>query len=195
MTTNNLVTVLRTLLDEVSAGFWEDSEIYKALDEGQNSLIKLHLAVWKSKIKVNKDEELPETLRVLLNQTTGTGTTSLPTGFLEYISIYGDVPIYVRNQTRKKGSLKNNSLLESSASQVYCSFNGSQVVFETSVSWTMDYLKIPDAISSSQNPVLPDTCQDILINYAFSELMRKDGQLNYAADAYNRFLSSAQAIY
>jgi len=39
MTTANLLSRLRTLLDEASAGFWTDVECYAALSDGQKEIV------------------------------------------------------------------------------------------------------------------------------------------------------------
>ena len=196
MTTATLISRIQTLLDDASDSFFDTDDIYEALTEGQNAVIKLNLAIWKAKREVKRDAELPEVLRVCLSSTTGTGTDSLPTDYYEYVDIYtSTAPVRVRELNRLFSGRKFITLLASTSDEPYCYFTDSQIVFETSVSWTMQYISKPTAIASGVNPVLPDTYEDALVNYGYMEMMRRDKQLNLANDAFNRFIQSVQQNY
>jgi len=198
MKTTELLSRARTLLDESSSGFWEDSEIYRSLSDGIKSLVRIHLAIWKAKSKVNPSEPLPETLRPLYQTTTGTGTTNLPPDFMDYLSLKNTADnsvIYIRDNSKAKVWEQSNTYLASDSTNPYAYFSDTQIVLETSVSWEMEYLKIPDDVDGSTDPELPDTVREALVDYAFSDLMRKDRKLNESAEAFNRFMQAVQQIY
>lgn len=184
MTSAIALARVRTLLDESSSGFWSDDEIYRALTSGQNELINYKISEFKS------TKLVPEILRPLIENTTGAGTANLPSDYLHYIDIYVDsTPVFVRDIT-SRSHYSNNSFLASASTQPYCYFTNSQIVFETSVNWTMDYIKKPTDISVSQNPTLDDRAMNAVLQYAFAELLKKDSD----ARANNEFVQFLQLV-
>ena len=174
--TTILVARARTYLDEVSAGFWTQDEIYKALTDGQREVITFVLAIYKQKLSVNPDEKLPEVLRNCFNTTTGIGSAALPAGFLFPLSVYtATVPVYMRPDGTQRGASKLNAYLASSSTQPFCSFSSTQIVFETSVSWTMEYLQTPISdIDATHDPALGAIAYNAMVEYATAFLLNKD---------------------
>ncbi len=174
--TTGLVARVRTYLDEASAGFWTQDEIYKALTDGQREVITFVLAVYKQKLSVNPDEKLPEVLRNCFTTTTGIGSAALPAGFLFPLSVYtATVPVYTRPDGMQRGASKLNTYLASSAAQPFCSFSATQIVFETSVSWTMEYLQTPTSdIDATHDPSLGAISYNAIVEYAAAFLLNKD---------------------
>lgn len=176
MTSAEALARVRTLLDEASAGFWTDNEIYSALTDGQNEVITIKLNEFRVKSKFDLNTPLPDSLRALVTSTTGTGTTSLAADYLHYVNVYtSTTPVYVRDFNFNRSHSSMNTYLASSSSTPYCYFNATQIVFETSVSWTLDYLKQPADIASGANPpTLEDKAMNAVIQYAFALLLKKD---------------------
>lgn len=176
--TTVLVSRVRTLLDEASAGFFTATEIYYALTDAQVEVINIVLSTYKAKIKADPNEELPEVLRNCIASTTGTGTTSLPSGFLHALSIYvtaTKLPVFIRPDGRGRAEGMHNTYLASSATQPYCSLSASQIVFETSVAWTLEYLQLPaNDIDATHDPTLSKIAYNALIQYATAFLLKKD---------------------
>ncbi len=174
--TTTLVARIRTYLDEASAGFWTQDEIYKALTDGQREVISFVLAIYKQKIAVNPDEKLPEVLRSCFYTTGGVGSGVLPAGFLFPLSVYtSTVPVYIRPDGIQRGASKLNTYLTSSSTQPFCSFSGTQIVFETSVTWTMEYLSLPlNDIDATHDPALSAISYNAIIEYATAFLLNKD---------------------
>lgn len=175
-----LVARVRTLLDEASAGFFSANEVYYALTDAQREIIIFALSVYKAKIRVNPDEPLPEVLRNSIGTpATGTGTATLPTGFLHALSIYitaSGIPVFIRSDGRGKAASKANTYLASSATQPYCSITATQIVFETSVAWTMEYLQLPASdLDATHDPALSAAAYNAMVYYAAGFLLAKDG--------------------
>ena len=191
--TTTLVTRVRTLLDESSAGFFTTDEIYKALTDGQREVINFVLSIYKAKLEINPDEKLPEVLRVLQATTTGTGTQSLPSGYLFPLDVYTSAArVFIRPE-RHKG-MKYNTYLASSTSQPYCSISATQIVFETSVTWTLDYLAMPTTdIGATVDPTLGSLSYNALVEFATYFLLMKDENAR-ASQHLQRFLQSVQSL-
>lgn len=195
-----LLSKVRTLLDEATAGNWQDTEIYAALNDGQREIINFVLAVYKQKIAINPDEKLPEILRVLFATTTGGGTQNLPSGFLYPLSLYGtssNVPIFIRPDGATRAALKANTYLASSASQPFASFNATQVIMETgAVSWTMEYLASPSSdIDGSHDPVLGSIGYNAMVEYATAFLLTKDENPRSQQHLENFFTQTKNLIF
>ena len=172
-----LLARVRTSLDETTEGYFLDAEIYKALTDAQRETINFVLAVYKQKIAINPEEKLPEVLRVLQGTiATGTGTQNLPTGFLYPLAVYTSaLPVFIRPDGITRGASKYNTYLASSASQPYCSFSATQIVFETSVAWSLEHLVSPSTdIDTSHDPTLTASAYEAIVEYAIAFMLAKD---------------------
>lgn len=193
--TTTLVARVRSLLDESTTGFFTTDEVYKALTDGQRELIAFVLSIYKAKLAVNPDEKLPEVLRVLQGTpATGTGTTNLPTGFLHALNVYtATAPVLIRPETQK-GFGKHNVYLASTSGQPYCSFSATQIVFETSVTWTLEYLATPTSdIDATHDPAVGHIAYNALVEFATYFLLMKDENPR-AQQHLQRFLQSVQSL-
>lgn len=177
MTSAEMLARVRTNLDEATASFWSDNEIYRALADGQREIISHIFIVWKQKVRVNPEEPLPEVLRSLISSDSGTTTKSLPNDFMSYLTVYSAtnaVPIFVRENWRQNSWMRGNTYSTSTSAQPFCYFNATQIVFETAVAWTMEYLKAPSDISGSTQPSLPTIAHNAVVQFAFATLLLKD---------------------
>ena len=192
--TTTIVARVRTLLDESTAGFFTTDEIYKALTDAQRETIAFVLSIYKAKLAVNPDEKLPEVLRVLQASTTGTGTQNLPTGFLQALNAYtASAPVLIRPEGQK-GFGKYNVYLASSSGQPYCTFSATQIVFETSVTWTLEYLATPSTdIDATHDPVLGYLSYNALVEFATYFLLMKDENPR-ASQHLQRFMQTVQSL-
>lgn len=191
MTSAEMLTRMRTLLDDQFSAFWTDNDIYRALADGQRAVIDLVLAQWNMVRAVNPYAPLPQILRSLFTTTTGTITTNLPADFLAPVAVYTSTgAAYERPDGVKRGTDKFNTYSISSSSQPYYSFSGTQLVWETAVAWTMEYIKIPSDIGSAQEPTIPAFTHYEIVKYAFAEMLKKDDKINEAQVIYNEFLQS-----
>lgn len=196
MTTANMLSRLRTMLDESSASFWSDTEMYSALADGQREVADHLLMLYKQKYKLNPDEELPVGLRTLVSSTTGTGTQNLPADYWQYLSVYtSSVPVFVRQDGPRKAASRLNTYTASTSAAPFCSFNASQIVFETSVTWTLEYIKIPTAIAVAVQPTLPDITHNAIVQYALCQLLIKDQKVQEANLEYQKFMQMLINLY
>lgn len=94
MTPAEAVARVRIEVDEATAGKWSDTEIYRALDAGQNSVIQFALA--KEQMDENKQYRSPVLVPLITLDSTNTTTTgsgyqeySLPSDFIgHYLALY-----------------------------------------------------------------------------------------------------------
>lgn len=171
---------VRVYLEESSNGFWtDDTEIYPALTDGQREIINYVLTVYKMKSGLNGIEQLPQILRDIQTNTTGTGTASLPADFLypAAVTMSGGI-VRIRHTISNPSFAKAyNTYLAATASQPVCYFSSSQIVFESgsgSIAWTLQYFKVPSDITSSVDPTLGALAYNAIVEYATAFLLRKD---------------------
>lgn len=188
MTSANILARLQTLLDDADDGHWSSTEMYQALTDGQNAFIKKVMQLFIAKRMVNIDVEIPYSLRILLTSTTGTTTTTLPSNYLLWIAVYtSSGTVFVRDKSASYSAKKNNTYLQSSSDQPYCSITATQIILETAVGYTFEYLKKPNDIDGSNNPTLEDVCLEAVLYYAFAQLLRKDKRINESNAAFQTF--------
>lgn len=202
MTSTQMLSRLRTLLDENSAGFWTDTECYNALSDGQREVINILFKVnpyhqgLKSLLKTQSAIgvsgtaiSLPSDFKELLNATwsTVTGETQFPCNIKDY-----DTQFLID---------KNNTYLapHRASPVVYIKAGttvGRKIYFEPASTgdYTFVYLTNPPEIDGSTNPILPVETHEPIIVYAFSFLLRKDLRGAEADGAYKLFLEMASKL-
>ncbi|MFC2135986.1 hypothetical protein ACFLTH_15325 [Bacteroidota bacterium] len=189
MTYTVMLAKLRTLLNEASASFWSDTELYASLTDGQQEVANYLVALWKS-----KGGDLPEALKKLFDTDTGTGTKTLETDFWIPLTVYtSTLPVLIREDGDEKSTLKYNTYTSSSATQPYCYINATQIVLETSVTWTMEYLKAVTAIDGSTNPILTADTHETVVQFAFAEMLKKDNDPRAEAE-FQKYLTMVRGL-
>ena len=202
-----LLAEVRTFIDENTAAFYEDSEIYSALTNAQTEYATLILAQYKERVKINNNEELPEVLRGLISTKAGTIAAplfsfTLPTDFFYDISVTynhqstGSLKpcrrrAYDRNLPFKQA---NSYLLADTTKEYFYLLGTSALAFETAVSsgtggYSMNYLIKPTDIDASTDPVLPAFTFPAFLQYAFGDIINKDGRTQESLAYYQKFLS------
>lgn len=206
--TAQLLAEVRAQLDEASATFWQDTDIYQSLTDGQREYVSLILAQYKAKVLADRAVKLPEVLRVLLkaglaSTTFPTATTSiaLPADFLYHVSFLMNVsarsnllPTPIREYSPQTFFQNSNSLLNTDqyawidAGNINWSpaINGGQI--------TLNYISKPTDITASIDPVLPQFGNAALVRYAFADCLRKDQRTQEAEAAYGEFLQMIKYI-
>ena len=190
MTSTQMNERVRTLLDEAVEAFWGNDEVYAALTDGQIEAINYLTA------KYEATKELPETLIPLGKTATGTGTASLPSDFfypVSMIATLNDVPIFMRGFKKDRDHLAENTYLQSSSTQPYAYFQGSQIVLETSLAWALDYLKKPSDIASGTNPTIGVSAHNAIVQFAFAFLLQKIKDPRAQAE-FNKFANLLQSV-
>jgi len=209
MTATQLLASLRTLLDEDTEQYWLDPECYTALTNGQKEYASIVLAQYKAKAGVNPFEPLPEVLRPLLNPVTQSLVNAtylpLPPNYLYDLSVYVygtyNRPFFKRKQSRSLLFEQVNSLL--GAQGYYYSIDNVNLNFEIpapSVAINIDFKylmltpPIDGSLSPASDPVLPDFTHDAIVQYAYSELLKKPKRTQESLAEYQKFLQTIKYI-
>ena len=180
MTTAEMLTRLRTLLDEASASLWSDTECYSALADGQNGVVGILVA------KYQGGEPLHNLLADITVQADVADGASVPSGFMELVGATAggkDCEIISFQEYYKRA---DNSYLSASSSspiiyrkhtttteKLYYSPN-------SAVTASIFYLKTPTAIASGVEPTLTRG-HEAIVQYAFAFLLEKDEQSERSA--------------
>jgi hypothetical protein len=197
MTSANLLSRLRTLLDESSAGFWTDNECYAALSDGQNEIVNI----------LFQRDPYNQALKTLWKEVSITGgsnqTISIPSDFKEIINAEIAITTGETKKACKKINYDDLHLQNSENSYlkpiiaspvIYVKSTtslGRKIYFEPSSAssdYTIVYLTQPIGITNIAQPTLPLETQESMIVYAFSFLLRKDLRQAEADSAYKLFL-------
>jgi len=215
MTSAIMKAKVDTYLDEVTgaATFWTTTEVYAALAHGQIAVIDAVLDVYKKRLAVNPEIEMPDTLRALVNFS-GAGIAAseinLPSGFLWLVSANWDYngstsyPCKIINFDRQYFHHQNNTFLAATATDPIAyvgakESDGTQSinfrpVYDTNANYEVYYLKYPTAIASGQEPTLPEGTHNAIVDYAVYALLIKDQRPEEAQVFYNKFIQEIQTI-
>lgn len=214
MTQTEALARCRVLLDESSAGYWQDTDIYRSLDSGQSAVIQYCLTVEEQKKKIDPYYRHP-VLAALINTDPTTATTvgsgeqeyNLPTGFLasysaEYDSTgtgtaYGKVAqLLTYEEIKRRGQ---NSFNSATISNPYYYISGSKIGFfpqpsgTTSGSIIHKYYKQPAEVAALQTFTLRPETHEAIILYAVGKMLEKDGN-NKATTFYQQYLNQLQML-
>ena len=190
MTAPEMLARCRTILDESSAGYWTDAEIYSALSDGQNAIINAVWSAWDKKTQI-AEIEVPVVLRplqtVVVNLafgTTGTTSVALPADFAYDLHVEyddnADAPIasFKRGESKNRKFSSENTYLHSTQAQYYHYFDGANLNFETAISGTgayrLTYLKKPTDIASGVAPAIGFEAHKAIVYYAVTMMLFKD---------------------
>lgn len=178
MTTAQMVAEVRTKLDEAAAGLWTDTEIYRALNNGQiMTASKLH-----AQKKFGFLNELYSSKVALISDLT------LPTDYWQYIdSAVDNKPCLLR--TGDKFNKEGNYYLTGDDDQRYIYLNGSSIYFNlvfTGYYW-LNYYKKPTEVAVSVNSILDDRIHPSLVQYAFADLLLKDEKHEQSALEFQKY--------
>lgn len=213
MTRTEMLARVRTLLDEASASFWTDTEVYSALADGQQEVANYFLNIYKIKAEQDLDTLIPQPLEVLYTaetNTTATGLVSRPSDFWHLVSATfaytGGLSGTFYNCRIERFSASmfyniNNTYLSATTTNpiVYDVFSTSQkFYFQPAVSGTgaysISYIKIPTAISSSVDPTLPVQTHSAIVHWATAQMLFKDDRPQEAQLHLQNFINELQLI-
>lgn len=219
MTSSILLIRVRTILDESSAGFYTDAEIYSALSEAQREVVNIILNIYHAKSSVNQSEKLPEVLMALIEeQATNSLTTpnnDLPDDFRYLLNCtyrYSDadataVPCYIKQFDKKIHFNNANTYMAGTqtAPVCYVKENAGQTAREIVFSpnfhsqdgggYTAAYIKEPPDIDASVQPCIPASAHEAVVQYAAAEMLKKDEKYNQSSHCYNQFMQMVQGLY
>lgn len=206
MTSANMLTRLRTLLDEASASFYADTELYSALADGQRQITAIALSLFD-----RNPSKVPEIIRPLIKTASGTlaaavSTISLPADYLRYITgkyihnaTSGGRPVFLRAIDGQLIHKQNNAFQVADTGEEYYITIDTAINLETATVspggyYSITYFSTPADIASGANPTLSDSSHNAIIQYALYFILRKDQKEAESASALNVFQAQIQEI-
>ena len=180
MTTAEMLTHVRMLLDESSASFWGDSDIYLALTNGQKAIVS-YLANSK---KHDLLRPLAKTTNYNYNQLT------IPSDYFIFISCRVNGTTNVMLRTGDIYAKQANSYLAGSSVNPFMYPRGGYFVFEPTLStgtYDIQYYSVPADIALGVNPTLSAMTHDAMCQYAFAELLLRDTKHQESALEFKKF--------
>jgi len=215
MTSTEMLSRLRALLDEPSAGFYTDAQLYQYLDSAQNLIIEFLISKQRSLRTVKGDTFEIETLKPLIKLTSAIATGANPnislSGVNDIIELY---QIYLYNNSsgtellltyiplRDLKQRSQNSYTAHSynstlhTGQVYCSLYQGNILtsfnaITTDTSSFYDKAKVyyyaqPTAVSAGQNYTLPSETHEAGILFAVSLALEQDKKTQEAKTFFNQ---------
>lgn len=210
MLSTDLITATRSLLDEASASFWTDNDLYLYLSDGQREIVNYLLAIYKAKSQVNPQEELPEILASLEKTISGTSIVyvlAAPSDYLHLIDMQWGVhsgtlyPAFIRQSQRNTIFEMNNTFLAGTTTNpiviVKGDSSGSKAfnfIPQVTGDYLGTYLRIPPILTASVNPLLPDNTKSAIVNYALASALAKDKNYSESSMFYQKFLQQIQSL-
>jgi hypothetical protein len=204
MTSTELLSRLRALVDESSAGMWTDAELYQFLDSGQNKVINILL----QKERKNGQEYHPS-LQPLV-KTAQIGMTNTPT--LSYSTItdlrhFLSAELYlsssatahpmteIKSMKEMRDRQNNVYMLDQTFETTYYTGEYSYVRYGTTLFWgftvnatfitkwdkvNVYYISSPTAMASGQNPILLTETHESILYFATALAQIKNNELDQA---------------
>lgn len=205
MTTAEMVTRVRSLLDEREAGFWSDAEVLDALNDGQDEVVNYCLFVFA---EGGVEGELPLLLTPLETEQTIEPVTAadiaLPSGFMYLLSVKcaptsGALlkSCMIRSTSMARYAREHNRFLKPDGANLYAFLRGGKLVFELPLvngRVVINYLRKANRISEVQNSELPDNASGAIISYATALLLEKDKQNEEAAGFFGMFTNKIEML-
>lgn len=205
MTTEEMITRIRSILDEREAGFWSDAEVLNALNDAQDEVVNYCLFVFTSG---GVDNRLPLLLTPLQQEMVSEAVTglwvTLPVGFMYPVSVKcaiseGDVekPCVFKSPGKNHFFEEDNKWLKPGEKNLYCFITGGKLNFGTPINngtVKMLYLKKADRITNENNCLLPDNASGAIIAAAASQLLEKDKQYEESGTLYAMFTAKIEKL-
>lgn len=213
MTRTEMLARCRTLLDEASASFWTDTEIYSSLADGQQAVANYFLSIFKTQRLQDPSIRVPQPLEALYTvdtATTITGLVSKPADYWYLLAasyaytggaLATHYPCRIYPLSHNMFADLNNSFFTGTSTdpvvhEVYSS--GYKFYFLPSVSgtgsYTLNYLKVPTVISSSTDPTLSVQTHSAIVYYAVAQMLFKDQRPQEAQIKMQDFANELQGI-
>ena len=194
MTTADMLAAVRTILDETTQSYFQDSAIYKALQSGQIEAINLIYSIYKAK----KDTTLPDALIPVSQVKSGTAssvtTISVPTDLLFLIgaevTISGTLkPAYQRNFDIRTIFYKYNSLMNNTSDVTYYPV-GTNLQFNQTLNgaYNIYYIQNPATIVAGVDPVIGLSVHDAIVYYAVAFMLLQDQRSDESAQNFSKFM-------
>lgn len=198
-----MLAATRTILDESSASFWTDAEIYAALADGQNQVIQLLLD------KYRVTGRMPYELKsVEFDDTGADDNVTVPAGMYEFLrATYdhdgtgGQEPCEILTPDdvlKREDSTFTTATSTEPIAYIKSTSDALKIYFLPSKSGTPAYtiwhITKPSDIAGGTNPTLPTTTHSAIVHYAVSRMLDKDQRPQEAQLHYNVFLKEVEGL-
>lgn len=209
MTSANMLSAVRTLLNEASASYWADADIYVWLSEGQKEVLKGVLSMYLE--RKNKDPYIPTVIQKQIigtNIDTSSKTSAdFPADFVHLIGAkytpdgidVDKAPLRVLTKTAENLSKEVNTYLVPSNEQPIGYLTGFSLelypIPTANSNLDLNYVKDTTDISASTQPVLPPFTHNAIVQYAFSQALLKDEREQDASNSLNKFYEELKLLY
>lgn len=206
MTSGTMLSSLRTLLDEASAGFYTDSELYNALSFGQRECVYYFSNLFKKARELNPSEPLHRFLKPLVDSETDTATVN-------EIFQFNSNPIFILNASYKNSTLDSTfkpcfirdegGIYDLDNDYLKPSVNSPTVEMYNTGNWyyrfrpdfdnteggdyIINWVKEPTDITSVINPIVAEDLHNAIVQYAFSFILRKDSRMQESGAELQKF--------
>lgn len=215
MTSAQMLSRLRFLLDEATASFWADADLYTMLSDGQREVANFGMTKF-----ISTPYQLRTSVGLILeplvvvqtsatNVTTGEIFVSLPTGFWYDLSVkyYTTpsatlVPLLKRQKEANLTHIEANSYFaatENVSMYYYIDMVNSMLMFSNAAStpngvYMMNYIKIPTEISGAIEPILLAFTHEAILQYAYTQALLRDNKTQEAQVEYAKFVNLVQGL-
>lgn len=180
MTSSEMLARVRTMLNEASAGFWSDIEIYGALTDGQQELVKIALDKYIEITTKGLLIDVPFMLVPLIKKASisvSSGSGPLPSDYLYrlYGSTSTQAAIIWRNQGVQTPFDQLNTIIVGGGTELYGYIMGTTLITDSGLvgSISLTYISVPVAIGSSQDATIPTVYHNTIIEFAYHRLLTK----------------------
>lgn len=197
MTNTQMLSRVRSFLDEAAEGFWSDEEIYSGLTAGQTEIVNSGL------IHFTKSGTIPGFMKPLetslvVNSVSGI-SFNLPNDFLHLISLKianGDADresVYIRAAGNFSPFAHRNSYLKDvNGTQRFALIIGNSFKIEgegilNSGSYELIYIKYPAKIDAANSSVLKPQVHESICLYAYYDMLKKDDRINESLQIFEKY--------
>lgn len=214
MTSAIMLAKVRTYLDESSASYWTDTEAYASLAHGQVACLDAVFTAYQQRLKADPELELPDELRTLItHDSAGIAASKInaPSGFMWLVNAKWDhdtsgeeEPCRVISMDRVFHHREDNTFTSATATDpiAYVAPEvsaGTQSInflpiYSTTGTYSIYYLKYPTAIASGQEPTLPESTHNAIVEYATFSLLMKDQRPQEAGVHLNNYMNEIKML-
>lgn len=206
MTIAEMIQRVRTVLDESSAGFFTDAEVYSALNDAQMDIVST-----AAKYYADKRGEVPRVLKPLIYNAAGSiaspgYTVNLPSDYL--IDVYAEYSLVSANalkpcrrfafDDRIKFAQQNTLLKPDGVNEFGYYVSGVQFCFTINAAITsyynIVYIKHPAKMDQYNECSLPEIAHEPMVEYAVAFLLKKDDKYNESLAHFAQYTQAKSSL-
>lgn len=209
MTSTSMLSAVRTLLNEASASYWTDAEIYVWLSSGQKEVLQGIIAMYME--RKGKDPYVPSIIAKQITElnidTSSKTVADFPADFTYFIGAkytpdgvdVEKAPLRVMPKTAENQIKMANTYLLPTNEQPIGYITGNSVELypapTTTSSLDLSYVKDTTDISASTQPVLQPFTHNAIVRFAFAQALLKDERDSDSDKELNKFYEELKLLY